>query len=53
MKIKYYISVVLIASFVLFNCEEDDNQIQTAPARDRSEQQLIDLDTLHLSLIHI
>ena len=47
MKIKYYVSVLLIASLVLFNCEEDENQIQTAPARDRSEQQLIDLDTLN------
>ena len=47
MKIKYCISVVLIVSFVLFNCEEDENQVQTVPARDRSEQQLIDLDTLH------
>ena len=47
MKIKFYILSIFIFSLMFHSCDEEESQSQSLPARDRTEQQSSDLDSLH------
>ena len=47
MKIKFYILSIFIFSLISHSCDEEESQSQSLPARDRTEQQSADLDSLH------
>ena len=46
MKIKFYILSIFIFSLICHSCDEEASQSQSLPARDRTEQQSSDLDSL-------